>query len=104
MNRRIVLLLMAAMMALLVVAQPAFADGGPKPPPEKCPGGDTLRTPPDARDNWDGICHRTGSTKNPYVAIAPSCTAVREDGPGHLPHNTPAGPGEDIDLPAEDCQ
>jgi hypothetical protein len=108
MLRRISLLVTAALVLVMMVsatmAGPAAADKVP-PKPVCPPGGqpnDQINVP-EQRTDWDAICHRTGSATNPYVIIEPNCTAVREAGPGHLPHNTPAGPGVDIDLPEEEC-
>jgi hypothetical protein len=97
--RRVILLIVSALMVATMLsamgAAPAMA--------HVCPDGSEVNLPPDSRTNWDAICHRTGSATNPFVAIVPSCNAVREDGPAHLPHNTPAGPGVDEDLAEEEC-
>lgn len=99
MRKRLGLLIVAA---LLVATTVSAMSAGPAAA-HVCPDGTTLKPIAEQRTDWDAICHRTGSETNPYVAIAPNCTAVREAGPGHLPHNTPAGPGVDIDLAEEEC-
>jgi hypothetical protein len=100
MRKRIGLLIVAALLVATTVSAmssgPAWACGGPCPPP--CPEGIPGNPQPLLNDDQQRICHRTGSETNPYVLVQPSDNAA---GHNENHNDQPAGAPDDICI--ESC-